>query len=189
MVDYDIHEDAWDEYCSILDAHKRGGLESFRRALKCLAKIHCLDDLFGTSQRDLFARRSAFLYSHDLRSAYATTRRLQLFNQSHNWLVYRARDCDLDGHSQLDGLYLSSEHSLWENYMPMNGFGCACSVHGAHLERGARRVGATHCTPPKWTSHLDTETGLFRGIQNGFMANAMPNRWDALVAVSDGIVD
>lgn len=189
MVFYNIHEDAWDDYCSILDAHKRGGLESFRKALRSFANNHCLDDLFGSSQRALFARRSAFLYCHELRSAHATSRRQQMLDEGLPWLVYRALDCDLAGHSQLDGLCLPSAHSLWKNYMPMNGFGCACSLSGSHSERGARRLGATHCDPPEWTSHREAETGLLRGIQQGFMDNAIPDRWDTLVAASGGLAD
>ncbi|MGD9865501.1 MAG: hypothetical protein AB7S99_20050 [Pseudodonghicola sp.] len=87
--------------------------------------------------------------------------------------VYLASDCP--AHSHLHGVALLSDHVFWDSYFPPNGWFCNCRVAGARSAAGVRRLGGDpeKVLPEGWDIPLP-ETGLPRGIEEGFCGQTVP---------------
>lgn len=194
MAHYDIHEDTWGAFQEInerlLGASPQHTLDTYQKELRRFGKEYNLEDLLGLNESILYQRRSLFLYCHMSLIAFQRHRRPQLEQHRSGFFAYRADD-DCNGHHRdLDRVCLPWDHPIWSDYLPPNAWKCGCRIFAIGFARQAIRQGFEPGGPrPSWLGKTDPQTALPVGIEAGFEANRIPEMWDALVAVSDGLAD
>lgn len=158
-------------------------LEEFRKDFDNIVARH------GWSYNGGRGWRTRVIYHTNLRQAHMAGqwRQFQRLKEQRPYLRYIA----LQGgdrrpeHQKLHGLVLPVDHPLWKIIMPMNGWGCKCTVQSLS-ERDMKRFGyEVTKTPPKLefeTRKINTVSGPIniktpKGIDPGFGFNIGEAAW------------
>lgn len=114
------------------------------------------------------AWRTRVIYQTNLATSYAGGRLAQL--RDFQLWVYRHSDAANPRlqHLAWDGLTLPATHPFWRTHFPPNGWGCGCSVYGAHSPAAARRLDGDPDKPLPENWDVRDAKGRLPGIDEGW---------------------
>lgn len=144
------------------------GLDTFRARFDELAARNGWQGWTGSDTAAGRAWRTRVIYQTNMATSYAGGRLAQL-RDFPIW-VYRHSHADNPRlqHLAWDGLTLPATHPFWRTNYPPNGWGCGCSVYGAHSPAAAERLGgdAAKTLPDNWD--VRDSQGRLPGIDEGW---------------------